>query len=595
MNHPSGTRRSFLRNTALLSLIGGLPACRGLREKRQVLKRPVEPIDDEDAHLVISDTRVVIAGRETWATTVGTGLPGPLVRLVEGQEAVLSVTNLLDVDSSIHWHGVILPAAMDGVPGVSFAGIKPGETFTYRFPVTQSGTYWYHSHSGLQEQTGVFGALVIDPKEPDPVAYDRDYVVTLSDWTFESPYRILKLLKKQPGYYNYQRQTLLGLMREAEERGLGPAWEDRMRWARMRMDPTDIADITGHTYTYLVNGTAPEDNWTALFRPGERVRLRFINAAAASYFDVRIPGLEMTVVQVDGQYVQPVRVEEFRIAIAETVDVIVQPQVAGAFTLFAEAMDRSGFARGTLASESGLSADVPARRRRPLLSMADMGMSMGATAMAMDDGNRDPMDQNAMAMGEASEPERSMPGGVPHGPDHHGPGNTRVATVSRERLDEPGLGLGDAGRRVLVYSDLRSLRQGGDPRPPGREMELHLTGNMERYMWSFDGLKYSEVAGPILFRYGERLRLTLVNDTMMNHPIHLHGMWMELDVGAGRFNPRKHTINVKPAERVSVNISVDAPGNWAFHCHILYHMDMGMFRVVAVVGSETEERHETHS
>lgn len=602
MTHWSATRRSFLRNTLALAIAAGSYGCRSVGRSRLHLSRARERIGNEDAHVVIEYSTLIIDGREAEVTALNASVPGPLVRLREGDDAVLSVTNLLDEDSSIHWHGLLLPAGMDGVPGVSYAGIQPGETFTHRFPVRQSGTYWYHSHSGLQEQTGVFGPLIIDPASSDPYEYDLDYVITLSDWTFEDPHKILARLKKQSGYYNFQKRTLGDLIHDASQDGLGNALADRMEWAKMRMDPTDIADITGHTYTYLLNGLSPADNWTGLFRPGDRIRLRFINAAAASYFDVHIPGLEMTVVQADGQNVEPVTVDEFRIAIAETLDVIVQPTVDSAFTVFAEAMDRSGYARGTLAPMAGMQAEVPTRRPRPLLTMADMGMGgMGGMGdmnemPGMDHGTQRPPempsehDLHGRPDMEAMPSMSEDPGdGVKHGPDHHGPGNSMVAMMSKSRLHEPGVGLEDAGHRVLVYGDLRSLDRNVDERAPAREIELHLTGNMERYMWSFDGKKFSEVDGPILFEYGERLRLTLVNDTMMNHPIHLHGMWMELDVGAGIYNPRKHTVNVKPAERLSVNITADAPGNWAFHCHILYHMEMGMFRVVSVVGAGSEK------
>ena len=529
----------------------------------------------EEADLVIERREIVVAGRQAEAITINRTIPGALVRLKEGEDATIRVANCLDEDSSIHWHGLILPYTMDGVPGVSYAGIAPGEIFTYRFPVQQSGTYWYHSHSGLQEQIGAFGPLIVDPAGPDPIDYDVDYVVMLSDWTFEDPERVLARLKKQPANYNYQKQTIA-------QDGLATILGNRTTWGVMRMDPTDIADITGSTYTYLMNGAVPEANWTALFEPGQKVRLRFINAAAATYFDVRIPGLAMTVVQADGQNVQPVVVEEFRIAIAETFDVIVQPSDQNAYTIFAETMDRSGYARGTLATQQGLTAAIPARRSRPLLTMKDMGMDM---QMDMDTpGMKGEHDMTEMGAkhppGPASRP------GVRHGPDHHGPGNASVATISRSRVDEPGIGLEDSKHRVLLYSDLRSVKAGEDEREPGREIELHLTGNMERYMWSFDGKKFSEAGGPIEFTYGERLRLTFVNDTMMNHPIHLHGMWMELETGAGPHKPRKHTVNVQPAERLSVDVTADALGSWAFHCHILYHMEMGMFRVVRVSGKD---------
>lgn len=518
------------------------------------------------------------------AVTVNGTIPGPLVRLQEGQTTTMQVSNQLAEDTSIHWHGLILPAAMDGVPGVSYAGIKPGETFTYQFPVEQNGTYWYHSHSGLQEQLGHFGPIIIDPIDPEPFAYDREYVVMLSDWTFEDPYKILVKLKRMSDYYNFQNRTVADFFDDVSEKGWSATVNDRLAWARMRMSPTDFADITGYTYTYLINGMAPVSNWTGLFRPGEKIRLRFINAATMSYFDIRIPGLKMTVVQADGQNIQPVPIDEFRIAVAETYDVIVEPEDDRAYSIFAESMDRSGFARGTLAPREGMTAPLPKRRPRPLRTMKDMGMA-GMDGMSngedMDGGHKMPgMMDMPMQPGTAMPAANRAP--TQHGPDHHGIGSAMVAEQSFDRLSEPGAGLKNTGTRVLVYSDLRSLTRREDNRPADREIELHLTGVMDRYMWSFDGKKYSEVDGPIPFHYGERLRLTLVNDTMMDHPIHLHGMWMELENGAEEFRPRKHTLSLKPAERLSALITVDAPGDWAFHCHLLYHMDMGMFRVVRV-------------
>lgn len=538
-------------------------------------------------NLQIQKTKLPIAGKNASSLTVNGSIPGPLVRLKEGQTAKINVTNQLMEDTSIHWHGIILPPNMDGVPGVSFAGIKSGETFTYEFPVNQSGTYWYHSHSGLQEQQGHFGPIIVDPIEPEPFEYDQDYVVMLSDWTFEDPHKILANLKKMPAYYNYQRRTIAN-------------FSDDWAWKGMRMDPADIADVTGATYTYLMNGLAPDSNWTGLFQPGNKVRLRFINAAAMTFFDVRIPGLKMTVVQADGQNVQPVSVDEFRIGVAETYDVIVEPQQEQAYTIFAETMDRSGYARGTLAVREGLSASLPKRRERPLRTMADMGMDHSSSSMNHDmssmKGNSS-MNHDMSSMNGNSNMNHDMSGmnhdmsnndaGVPHGSDNHGIGNAAVPMMVKSRLHEPGIGLENTGTRVLVYTDLRSLKPGYDKRKPERELELHLTGNMERYMWSFDGKKYSENK-EITFYNKERLRLIFVNDTMMEHPIHLHGMWMELDNGAGEYKPRKHTINVKPAERLPVEVNVDAPGKWAFHCHLLYHMKVGMFRTVAVVDRPLE-------
>lgn len=597
-------------------------------------RQPGVPID-----LTIGEVPLPINGRIGKALGINGTVPGPLIRLREGEEAVLRVTNNLREGASIHWHGLLLPPAMDGVPGVSFAGIPPGEIFTYRFPVRQSGTYWCHSHSGGQELLGVYAPIIIDPVEPEPFKYDRDYVVMLSDWSFESPMSIISNLKKQGNYYNYQKLTYADFFSDVRKNGWKETVKDRRAWAQMRMDPTDLADVTGYTDTYLMNGLPPAANWTALFRPGERVRLRFIDAGAMTYFDVRIPGLKMTLVQADGQNVKPVVVDEFRIGPGETYDMIVEPAGDRAYTVFAETLDRSGYTRGTLAPHQGASAPIPSRRPRPVRSMADMGMDMAGmdmgakkdtsgkkmpgakkqmSGMAMP-GETAPQDNKAKMQGmdmpgdttvpkaaKESMPGRDIPGGekaaamqgmaasapnlssipgstpVKHGPDHHGVGNSVVPMSTRSRLHEPGIGLENTGTRVLVYTDLQSLTPGADPREPEREIELHLTGNMDRYVWGFDGKKYSEAKTPVAFRYGERLRLTLVNDTMMEHPIHLHGMFMELENGRGAYKPRKHTISVKPAERLSLAITADALGQWAMHCHLLLHMEMGMFRVVEV-------------
>ena len=574
--------------------------------------RNANPID-----LTIADFPLPVNGRIGKAMAVNGSVPGPLVRLREGQEAILRVTNRLNEIASIHWHGIILPPDMDGVPGVSFAGIKPGETFTYRFPVQQSGTYWAHSHSGGQELLGVYFPLVIDPVDGDRFAYDRDYVVMLSDWSFESPETIISKLKKQAGYFNFQKRTVADFARDVRNNGWAPTIRERASWSKMRMDPTDFADVTGYTYTYLMNGLTPDANWTGVFTPGERVRLRFIDAGAMTFFDVRIPGLKLRVVQADGQNVQPVEVDEFRIGPGETYDVIVEPGDR-AYTVFAEAMDRSGFTRGTLAPRPGTTAAIPPRRSRPLRTMADMGMDMrgmegmdmsGAAATpTMDmtghdaqglgtmqaardkaDDARDAAHANMPGMTSTPMGGPGVPGSPPllHGPDTHGPASSSIAMVARSRVDEPGSGFEGTDSRVLVYADLKSVAPYPDRREPAREVELHITGNMERYMWSFDGKKYSEAKAPIPFQYGERLRLVLVNDTMMEHPIHLHGMWMELENGAGEYLPRKHTISVKPAERLTLAITADAPGRWAMHCHLLLHMEMGMFRVVEVLPAPT--------
>ncbi len=551
--------------------------------------------------LAIARSSVEIGGRSRRATTVNGTLPGPVLRWREGDTVTLRVANRMDEASSIHWHGIVLPSNMDGVPGLSFDGIAPGSSYTYRFKVRQHGTYWYHSHSSLQEQTGVYGPLIIDPAQPDARRCERDYVVMLSDWSDEDPRRIKSRLKKQSNYYNFHQRALVDLFRDARRDGWRATLADRRMWSAMRMSPTDLSDVGGYTYTYLVNGAAPDDNWTGLFNPGERVRLRFINASAMSYFDVRIPGLGMTVVAADGQDVEPVAVDEFRIAVAETYDVVVEPGSAEAYTIFAQSMDRSGYARATLARREGLAAPVPALDPRPLLTMADMGMDHGAMAGMSPDAMQG-MDHGATA-GMSSDAMQGMDHGAMAGmsPDamlgmDHGAmagmiqhptterGNPLVdaqAMAPTARLDDPGVGLRDNSRRVLTYADLRSTFPDPDGRSPMRSIELHLTGHMEKFAWSFNGLKFSD-AGPIRLRYGERVRLVLVNDTMMAHPIHLHGMWSDLEDEAGRFQVRKHTIDMPPGTRRSYRVTADALGRWAYHCHLLFHMETGMFREVVV-------------
>ncbi|HVI60253.1 MAG TPA: copper resistance system multicopper oxidase [Luteimonas sp.] len=537
-------------------------------------------------------------GHPATAIAVNGGVPGPLLRWRQGDTVTLRVANRLGVDTSIHWHGILLPSNMDGVPGLSFHGIRPGETFAYRFTLKQSGTYWYHAHSSLQEARGVYGAIVIEPDEPDPVAADRDYVLLLSDWSDEDPHALVRRLKLQPDYYNRHKRTVGDFVRDARRDGLDAALRDRGMWGRMRMSPTDLADVSGLTYTYLVNGATPAGNWTGLFKRGEKVRLRFVNGAAMTYFDVRIPGLRMTVVAADGQPVHAVGVDEFRIGVAETIDVVVTPMEDQPYTVFAQAMDRSGYARATLSPRLGLEAPVPALDPRPILTMADMGhgghdmarMDMpaepdagagsgtGIHHGAMDGGSMDhsSMDHSMHA------PPAPVAGMVSHPRSESGNPAVDMQAMSPSRgLDDPGIGLRGNGRRVLTHADLKSTFDDPDPREPSRTVEMHLTGNMERYVWGFDGIRFSE-AEPVRLNYGERMRIVLVNDTMMEHPIHLHGLWSDLEDASGAFHVRRHTVSVPPGSVRSYRVSADAIGRWAFHCHMLLHMELGMFREVRV-------------
>jgi len=527
--------------------------------------------------LAIDYYPLVIDGREGLSTGINGTVPGPLVRLREGDDVVLNVTNaMLDTEhSSIHWHGVLVPFPMDGVPGVNYAGIRPGETYQYRYRVKQAGTYWYHSHSFLQEQSGTYGPLIIDPKDGEPFSFDRDYVVVLSDWSFEKPETIFRHINLLSHYYNYQRRTVGDFFADINKEGFAETLKERLAWGGMRMSPVDLLGVTGAAYTYLMNGNSPDMNWTALFKPGETVRLRFINASAMTNFDVRIPDLDMEVVMADGKAVKPVSIHEFRIGVAETYDVLVRPGGDRPFTLFAEALDRSGYARGTLAPEPCLEAPVPSLRPRPVRNLKNIGMGM-MPGMAQGSVER-----------KASTPDQDprLPG--PNGPAPFLPDRKTAANVAmivrhpRYRLDEPGIGLGNDGWRVLTYQDLVSDEPQVYPESPEREMTVNITANMERYMFSFDGMKFTEQPGPYLFRHNERLRLFLVNHTMMEHPIHLHGMWMQLENGAEEL-PYKHTILVKPGEALSALITPIEKGDWAFHCHLLYHMEAGMFQVVRV-------------
>ena len=580
------SRRRFVQGVAL----GGAVAGFGLLRPSNLwaLTSPGHPtvLSGTDFALEITETPVNYTGAARSAVTVNGSVPGPLLRMKEGTTVTLRVTNRLRVPTSIHWHGIVLPFQMDGVPGISFDGIAPGETFVYQFVVRQSGTYWYHSHSGFQEQTGLYGPLVIEPAGPERNATDRDYMVMLNDWTDEDPQRIYAKLKKQSDYYNYAQPTVPDFFRDVREKGLSQALAMREMWNEMRMNPTDLSDVSGYTYTYLMNGTAPAGNWTGIFRPAEKIRLRFINGSASTIFDVRIPGLKMTVISTDGQDVVPVSIDEFRISVAETYDVVVEPQDERAYTLFAQSIDRTGYARGTLAPRGGMQAEVPAMDSRVWLGMQDM---MGAMSMgSMDHGSSHAavpstpgMDHGGMAgMDMGNQPAGGAPV-VRHARTEYGPGVDMHVDMPRTNLDDPGIGLRDNGRRVLTYADLHTIGGPIDAREPSREIELHLTGNMERFMWSFDGVKFSD-AKPVHFNSGERLRIVLVNDTMMNHPIHLHGMWSELENPEGQFQVRKHTINVQPAQRITYAVSADNPGRWAYHCHLLYHMEAGMFREVVV-------------
>jgi CopA family copper-resistance protein len=643
------SRRRFVTGAAAGSTLLGLGLSANSSSAATSTLRSMPTLRGTSFDIDIGYRQMNFTGRERTATTFNGSVPGPVLRWQEGERVTLRVTNNLAHDSSIHWHGMILDAKMDGVPGISFYGIRPGETFTYQFDVRQNGTFWYHSHSAFQEQTGLYGAIVIDPAEPDPVSYDRDYVVVLSDWSDEKPAKIYSKLKKQSDYYNFNARTAGDLWRDISSKGVSQTRKDRSMWNQMRMSDRDLSDVTGYTYTFLMNGATPEDGWLGLFKKGEKVRLRFVNGSAMSIYDVRIPGLKMTVVAADGQNIEPVSIDEFRIAVAETYDVVVEPSSDRAYTIFAQNIDRTGYARGMLSPDADWSAEVPQLDPPVVLGHRDMGMG-GMSGMDHDMGgmsgmsgmdhdmskmsgmNEDKQDMGEMPGMDHSQHDMSKMSGTNEnkqdmsempGMDHSkhdmskmsgmqevvqkggqaldpaGYGSKREIThlgtefgphvdmrsmTPMDSLSDPGIGLRDNqrlyGRRVLTYADIRNLERTRDPRDPEREIELHLTGNMTRYMWSINGIKYAD-ADLLRLTYGERVRITLVNDTMMTHPIHLHGMWSELETGEPDYIPRKHTVIAQPGSKISFLVTADAMGGWAFHCHLIYHM-LGMFREVRV-------------
>ncbi|MAR91185.1 MAG: copper resistance protein CopA [Pseudomonadales bacterium] len=626
MNRPfsplvgSLSRRRFVQGLAVGGVLATTPAALLARESVQTALGSAPVLSGTDINLEIGQSLVNFTGVTRMATTINGSIPAPTLRLREGDDVTIRVTNRLSVPTSIHWHGILLPFEMDGVPGISFKGIAPGETFVYRFKLRQSGTYWYHSHSGFQEMTGMYGALIIEPRSGERHEADQDFVVQLSDWTDEDPMQVFSKLKVQGDTYNFNQPTFFDFTRDVSDKGLKAALSKRQMWNQMRMNPTDLADLSTATLTYLMNGTAPAGNWTGVFKKGERLRLRFINAASNSFYDVRIPGLKLTVVQADGQDVEPVSVDEFRFGPGETYDVLVRPDDE-AYTIFAQSMDRTGYARGTLATRQGLSAPVPTLDPVEWLTMQDMmgamnheGMGHDASMEGMDHSNMNmekmdhskmdhsqmdhsqmhggmAMDHSMHGMQQGSQNPLAKPStSVNHARTEYGPSVDARVDTPRTNLDDPGIGLRNlaekglrpVGHKVLTLADLQSLDGVfEDHRVPEKELELHLTGNMERYSWSFDGLEFGR-STPVSLKHGQRVRIILQNDTMMTHPMHLHGMWSELETDQGELRVRRHTIPVQPAQRISFLTTPHDLGRWAWHCHLLFHMDAGMFREVVV-------------
>ena len=632
------SRRRFVQGLAAGGVLATAPAFLRADANAATALGSAPVLSGREIDLVIAETPVNFTGVTRMATTINGSIPAPTLRLREGDAVTIRVTNRLPVATSIHWHGILLPYQMDGVPGISYKGIAPGETFVYHFTLRQSGTYWYHSHSGFQEMTGMYGALIIEPRAGDRQRADRDYVVQLSDWTDEGPMHAFSKLKVQGDVYNFNQPTFFDFTRDVSTIGLQAAVKKRQMWNQMRMNPTDLVDLSAATLTYLMNGTTPAGNWTGMFQRGDRVRLRFINAASNSFYDVRIPGLKLTVVQADGQDVEPVSVDEFRFGPGETYDVMVDPS-DDAYTIFAQSMERTGYARGTLAVRPGVTAPVPALDPVEWLTMEDMMGAMNGSGMnhsgmnhsgmnhsgmnhsgmnhsgmnhsGMNQGgmNQGGMNQGSMNMGAMDHSKMDQPqthGGmtmdhskhgmqqgavnslakpsssVRHARSEYGPSVDMRVDMPRTNLDDPGIGLRDNGRRVLTLADLKSIDGVlDDHRAPATELELHLTGNMERYTWSFDGLEFGK-STPVSLRHNERVRIILQNDTMMTHPMHLHGMWSELETDQGELRVRRHTIPVQPAQRISYLTTPHDVGRWAWHCHLLFHMDAGMFREVVV-------------
>lgn len=585
------SRRTFVKGVVASALVASSSLTLNASTKITTRKETQE-LSGREFYLTIDKVHVNITGTPAVAKAVNSMVSGPTLRWREGDEIIINVTNNLNEDTSVHWHGIILPPDMDGVPGISFDGIPAGETFTYKFPVVQSGTYWYHSHSGFQEQSGVYGAIIIEPKE-ELLEYDREYVISLSDWSDEKPDAVYRKIKLSADYYNFKQRTVGDFFDEVTELGFLAAFNQRKMWNEMAMTDRDLSDVTGYTYTFLMNGQNPATNFRALFKNGEKIRLRFVNSSAMTFFDVQIPGLKMSVVAADGNYVQAVEVDEFRIGVAETYDVIVEPLDNRAYAIFAQSLDRSGYALGALTYDENIVADTPQMDSLPILSHADMGMNMSSMDHSGDDMSsmkEIPKKKETsmkcgggMDMSSMREPKMDMskpPIPITKLEEDRGVQTTMRAMDPQYRLDDPGVGLRNNGRKVLSYADLRSLTPTTHDRYPDREIVLRLTGNMERYMWSINGIAYKD-AKPLEFHYGERLRITYINDTMMNHPMHLHGMWSDLESGDDNYLPKKHTIIAQPGSKISFRVNVDAKGSWAYHCHLLYHMS-GMFRKVVV-------------
>ncbi len=592
------SKRTFVTGAGIAIATAGL----GLPVSKAFSGKPVAQIETpvlrgKHFDLTIGEAPVNFTGKARIATTVNGTVPSPILRWKEGQKIVLNVKNTMRHSSSIHWHGIILPTHMDGVPGISFKGIDPGSSYRYEFKLNQNGTYWYHSHSGFQEQTGMYGAIIIDPIKPPPYRYDREYVVQLSEWSDENPHRIYRKLKKMSDYYNFRERTVGNLSSDIKRYGVKKTWANRKMWNKMRMSQSDLSDVTGHTYTFLTNGQTPDQGWTGTFRRGEKILLRFINSSAMTFFDVRIPGLKMTVVAADGQYIKPISVDEFRIAVAETYDVIVEPSDDRAYTIFSQALDRTGYARGTLTPNIAMKGIVPEMDAPALLGHRDMGMGGHGAHSAHGGGKKSKGTDHSQHGGGngGMQMDHSKMNHNTHSIARAGYGSDRKIThvkaeygahvdmraeTPMDGINDPGIGLRNNGRKVLTYSMLRNLYRTPDPREPTREIELHLTGNMSRYMWSMNGVKFAD-AEPLKLKFGERVRFTLVNDTMMSHPMHLHGVWSDLETGDPRHIPRKHTVIVQPGSKVSYLVTADAMGAWAYHCHLIFHM-LGMFRRVEI-------------
>lgn len=490
---------------------------------------------------------VNITGKNIRAMSVDDSIPAPTIEATVGDILRVTFNNKMDVETSVHWHGVLLPNDQDGVPYLTTPPIQPGESFTYEYPIIHHGTYWYHSHTGLQEQRGVYGALVFHPAAGEVEKADHEAVIVLSDWTDEDPNQVMHNLKKSDDYYALKKNSVQSWLKVFKHGS--QAISNRLNGAWTRMGVMDVSDV-GYD-AFLVNGEIQHTISTV--KKGESIRLRIINAGASSYFNLEYAGGSMMIVAADGVDVEPVRVDRQRIAIAETFDVIVTIPDNGSYEFRATSEDGTGYS-STILGEGALSKAPDIPKPNPFL-MGHSGHEMNQTDMG----------------GMSEENEESML--MDHSVMNHDMG-----------MKEP------LSLRMSEYELLRSMRPTTfNPDNPQREVKLELTGNMERYVWSFNNKVLSEDS-KIMIRKGETVRFVMENKTMMHHPIHLHGHFFRVLNGQGKFSPLKHTVNVPPMQTVTIEFYANEEKDWFFHCHNLYHMKSGMTRVISYAETSLSDK-----